>query len=99
MCGTLLSDINPGRSATVQASYNLVRCLGAGVGIAVLKPFVNRAGSGWTFGFYAILMMFIVPLAWILERSGVLWRERQSRDIVTHPREVTAEGKSETTKQ
>lgn len=88
MCGTLLSDLNPTRSATVQASYNLVRGLGAGATIGILKPFINRAGAGWCFGFYALLMLFIFPLAWILQRSGPSWRRtavaEASGNVVEH---------------
>ncbi|CAJ2511134.1 Uu.00g067590.m01.CDS01 [Anthostomella pinea] len=40
MCGTLLTDLNPNRSDTAQAAYNLVRCLGAGAFIAALEPLV-----------------------------------------------------------
>ncbi|KAI1084015.1 major facilitator superfamily domain-containing protein [Whalleya microplaca] len=74
MCGTLLTDLNPRRSATAQAAYNLVRCLGAGAGVAALEPLVDASGSGWTFAIYAILMLLELPLAWFLMSQGLKWR-------------------------
>ncbi|KAI1821718.1 major facilitator superfamily domain-containing protein [Xylaria intraflava] len=74
MCGTLLTDLNANRSATAQAAYNLIRCLGAGAGIAALEPLVYSIGSGWTFGIYAIIMIFQVPIAWLLVTRGLKWR-------------------------
>lgn len=53
--GTLLTDLNPERSAVVQASYNLVRCgLSAG-GIAALQAGINGIGVGWMFTVYGVL--------------------------------------------
>ncbi|KAH9893766.1 major facilitator superfamily domain-containing protein [Xylariomycetidae sp. FL2044] len=85
MCGTLLTDLNPKRSATAQAAYNLVRCLGAGAGIAALEPLVDAIDSGWTFGIYAILMFSQIPLAWLLISRGMEWRRSQDeRGTTSH---------------
>ncbi|KAI0016434.1 major facilitator superfamily domain-containing protein [Xylariomycetidae sp. FL0641] len=74
MCGTLLTDLNSNRSATAQAAYNLVRCLGAGASIAALEPLVSAVGSGWAFSIYAILMLLELPIAWLLITRGLSWR-------------------------
>ncbi|KAL9033781.1 MAG: hypothetical protein Q9214_007346, partial [Letrouitia sp. 1 TL-2023] len=37
ICGGLLTDLNPDRSATVQASYNLIRCALGGAGVAIIQ--------------------------------------------------------------
>ncbi|OIW26367.1 MFS general substrate transporter [Coniochaeta ligniaria NRRL 30616] len=80
LCGTLLTDLNPHASATVQASYNLVRCLGAGVGIAVQQPLTDAAGLGWCFGVFSVVMLLATPLAMALRRCGLGWRrERTSK--------------------
>ncbi|KAF6821885.1 hypothetical protein CPLU01_12333 [Colletotrichum plurivorum] len=73
ICGTLLTDLNPQASATVQASYNLVRCIGAGAAIADQQPLTDATNSGWCFGVFALIMMFAAPLA-LLERRGPRWR-------------------------
>ena len=77
LCGTLLTDLNPNASATVQASYNLIRCIGAGAVIAAQQPLADAAGLGWCFGIFAIIMLASAPLVWLLERHGMEWR-RQS---------------------
>lgn len=75
LCGTLLTDLNPHASATVQASYNLVRCLGAGAGIAAQQPLTDAVGLGWCFGVFAAVMLLLgVPLAAALRRYGLHWR-------------------------
>lgn len=74
MCGTLLTDLNPYRSATAQAAYNLVRCIGAGAGIAALSPLVNVVDSAWTFAIYSALFLLGLPAAWSLKTYGLIWR-------------------------
>ncbi|KAK8009091.1 hypothetical protein PG991_011642 [Apiospora marii] len=70
MCGTLLTDLNPTVSATVQASYNLVRCIGAGVGIAIQQPLEDAVGPGWCFGIYAVILLLEVPIGYMLLKHG-----------------------------
>ncbi|KAK1634045.1 major facilitator superfamily domain-containing protein [Colletotrichum phormii] len=74
ICGTLLTDLNPKASATVQASYNLVRCIGAGAAIAAQQPLTNATGLGWSFGMFSLIMLFAAPLAMLLEKRGLGWR-------------------------
>ncbi|KAJ5622906.1 hypothetical protein N7490_011511 [Penicillium lividum] len=74
LCGTLLTDLNPNASATVQASYNLVRCLGTAAAIASQQPLANAIGLGWCFSFFAFIMLSAAPLAMILTKWGPDWR-------------------------
>jgi hypothetical protein len=78
LCGTLLTDLNPHASATVQASYNLVRCIMAGIGIAVQQPLSNAAGSGWCFGVFAIVMLLALPPSIWIKRCGLCWRKAKA---------------------
>ncbi|CCC07999.1 hypothetical protein SMACR_01563 [Sordaria macrospora] len=78
LCGTLLTDLNPNASATVQASYNLVRCLGAGAAIAAQQPLADAADSGWCFGVFAIIMMMGLPLSMLIEKQGLEWRRAKA---------------------
>ncbi len=77
LCGTLLTDLNPHASATVQASYNLVRCLMAGAGIGIQQPLADAAGVGWCFGVFAIIMLLALPLAMLTTNRGLKWRKQQ----------------------
>ncbi|CAI4213377.1 unnamed protein product [Parascedosporium putredinis] len=77
LCGTLLTDLNPHASATVQASYNLVRCLGAGAVIASQQPLTDAVGLGWCFGIFGLVMLATAPLATALKKWGPSWREKE----------------------
>ena len=74
VCGTLLTDLNPGRSATVQASYNLVRCALSAAGVGALQAVIDGVGVGWCFTIYAVIGAFSVPLFLVLRRYGEVWR-------------------------
>lgn len=75
VCGTLLTDLNPERSATIQASYNLVRCVLSGVGVGLLQPVINGIGIGWCFTIYAMIGALGIPLFVLLRVKGPQWRE------------------------
>jgi hypothetical protein len=68
-CGTLLTNLNPGRSSTVHASYNLVRCALSGAGVAVLKTMIAEIGYGWTFTIFAALGLLDIPLLLFLTKK------------------------------
>ncbi|EFW13721.1 hypothetical protein D8B26_002538 [Coccidioides posadasii str. Silveira] len=74
ICGTLLTDLNSNKSSTAQAAYNLVRCVGAGGGVAALQPIINGVGLGWGFTLYAFFCLTSVPVLWILQTKGMKWR-------------------------
>ena len=78
VCGTLLTDLNPGRSATVQASYNLVRCALSAAGVGALQAVIDGVGVGWCFTIYAVIGAFSVPLFLVLRRYGEEWRGMES---------------------
>ncbi|KAH7324677.1 major facilitator superfamily domain-containing protein [Stachybotrys elegans] len=75
MCGTLLTDLNPSASATVQASYNIVRCLMAGAAIGIQQPLTDAAGLGWGFGFFGLVMLTAAPMGLLLKKYGMGWRQ------------------------
>lgn len=66
MCGMLLTDFNPDRSATAQSSYNLVRCALATGLVAALEPLVQKIGTGWCFTVYGVIGLICIPLLVIL---------------------------------
>ena len=71
-CGTLLTDLNPGRSSTVQASYSLVRCALSGAGVAALETMVRQIGYGWTFTVFGGLGLLCVPILCYLKQKRAL---------------------------
>lgn len=77
VCGTLLTDLNPGNSATVQASYNLVRCALSAAGIAALQAIIDAVGVGWCFTIYAAIGILCVPMCMALRQWGWEWRKRK----------------------
>jgi len=76
--GTLLTDLNPEKSTTVQASYNLVRRGLSAAGVAALQAGVDRIGMGWIFTIYGIMAFCCVPLFWWLRCSGWEWRKAKA---------------------
>ncbi|KXH26488.1 hypothetical protein CSAL01_05411 [Colletotrichum salicis] len=83
ICGTLLTDLNPKAAAMVQASYNLVRCIGAGATIAAQQPLTNATGLGWSFGMFSLIMLFAAPLAMLLKQRGPRMEGLRSKFILT----------------
>lgn len=78
MCGALLTDFNPDRSATAQASYNLVRCaLAAGL-VAALEPLISAVGIGWAMTCFGVIGLLCVPLLVVLRRYGWSWRKKMA---------------------
>ena len=75
ICGGLLTDLNPDRSATVQASYNLVRCALGGAGVSILQLISDTVGIGWCFTIYAAFGVLCLPLLLILKQRGHRWRK------------------------
>ena len=73
-CGTLLVDVNPIRPATASAAANLFRCLLAGAALAALDAIISKLGAGWTFTLLTCLTLLSVPMAFLLQYSGMKWR-------------------------
>lgn len=74
-CGTLLTDLNADKSSTVQASYNLVRCLVNAAGIAALQPLIDGVGVGWCFTIFAVVGALCIPPFMLLRSKGLVWRK------------------------
>ena len=74
VCGTLLTDLNPDQSATIQAGYNLIRCTLSAGGIAGLQALIDAAGVGWCFTFYGIIGASCIPIFMLVRRRGMRWR-------------------------
>ena len=74
VCGTLLTDLNPDQSATVQAGYNLIRCTLSAGGLAALQALIDGIGVGWCFTVYSILGALCIPCAMLLRSHGMQWR-------------------------
>lgn len=73
-CGTLLTDLNPDKSATVQAAYSLIRCALSAGGIAGLQPLIDTVGVGWCFTVFAVAGALCIPLFILLKYYGMQWR-------------------------
>lgn len=74
ICGTLLTDLNPNQSATVQAGYSLIRCALSAGGIAGLQALIDVIGVGWCFTVYAIIGALCIPIFALLRSHGMQWR-------------------------
>ena len=74
VCGTLLTNLNPKQSATVQAGYNLIRCALSAGGIAGLQGLIDFIGVGWCFTIYAIIGALCIPIFVLLRSHGMQWR-------------------------
>lgn len=79
--GTLLTDLNPGRSSTAQAACSFVRCDLAAGGVAALRPLIESVGVGWCFTITVGASVLCAPLLvgpWLW---GWQWRrERRTTD-------------------
>lgn len=73
-CGTLLTDFNPDKSSTVQASYNLIRCALSAAGIAAVDEMIRQMGAGWCFTTFSFFGALCAPLLYILKEKGGKWR-------------------------
>lgn len=80
VCGSLLTGLNPGRSATIQGSYNLVRCAFGAAEIAALKAAIDRLGVGWCFTIQAVMGTFSLPLLLVLKCRGEQWPKKGARN-------------------
>ena len=89
VCGSLLTDLNPDRSATVQASYNLIRCALGASGVGALKAAIDGLGIGWCFTTYAFMGALGIPLFLLLKLRGEQWRKKGER-ILQHINESMA---------
>jgi len=75
ICATLLTDVNPGLSSTVQAAYSIIRCGFAAAGVAGLSPLVEKVGLGWCYTVWTAASGLCAPLLVVLWIKGWGWRK------------------------
>ena len=74
---TLLVDLYPEAPATAVAANNLVRCLFGAAGTAFIESMLSALGRGWTYTFWALVLVVFSPILWILSVKGPKWREEK----------------------
>ncbi len=74
---TLLVDLYPEAPATAVAANNLVRCLFGAAGTAFIESMLRALGRGWTYTFWALVLVVFSPLLWVLTVRGPRWREER----------------------
>ncbi len=75
---TLLIDIFDKGPSTVQAASNLVRCLVAAGGLAILDFAIKRIGVGYTFTVIAAFSAVPIPLLLLQYVKGLGWRRARN---------------------
>ncbi|KAL2262074.1 hypothetical protein VTK26DRAFT_2536 [Humicola hyalothermophila] len=91
---TLLVDLYPEAPATAVAANNLVRCLFGAAGTAFIESMLGALGRGWTYTFWALVLVVFSPVLWILTVKGPQWREEKGlRKLETREKE-SGEGMS-----
>ncbi|KAI0421771.1 major facilitator superfamily transporter [Xylaria grammica] len=73
--GTLITDLNPGRSSTAAASSNIVRASLAAAATAVLEPILDAVGAGWCFTIFGGIFATCAPLMLYQIKIGPKWRK------------------------
>ncbi|EXJ62048.1 hypothetical protein A1O7_02481 [Cladophialophora yegresii CBS 114405] len=80
MVSTYLVDIHHTQSASAMASLNLVRCLLAAGGTAVVGPLLNSTHAGWTFTLLTGVMMMVGALVLFTLFFGHKWSRRDGQE-------------------
>ncbi|KAI0539784.1 major facilitator superfamily transporter [Xylaria digitata] len=73
--GTLLTDLNPGRSSTAAASSNIIRASLAAALTAALQPIIDTIGAGWCFTIFGFVFAICGPLIIYQIKIGPKCRE------------------------
>ncbi|KAL2120119.1 hypothetical protein VTJ04DRAFT_4145 [Mycothermus thermophilus] len=77
MINTLLVDLYPEAPATAVAANNFMRCLFGAAGTAFIESMLAAMGRGWTFTFWALILVVFSPILWVLTVKGPKWREER----------------------
>ncbi|KAK4244886.1 major facilitator superfamily domain-containing protein [Corynascus novoguineensis] len=86
---TLIVDLYPEAPATAVAANNLVRCLFGAAGTAFIESMLGALGRGWTYTFWALVLVAFSPILWVLTVRGPRWREaRRVRKLKVKEKEV-----------
>lgn len=72
----LIIDINPKSPAAAGAAFNLVRCLLAAGGAAIVNPLLNSIGRGWTGTLVALSWIVLSVCWWAVIILGPKWRKQ-----------------------
>lgn len=83
---TLLTDLNPHRTSTSQAAYNLIRCSLGAAGIAALQAITDGVGLGLCFTIYGIMCAITIPLLVVLQVNGLSWRQARTQSTDVEPK-------------
>ncbi|CZR61821.1 related to dityrosine transporter [Phialocephala subalpina] len=73
----LVIDINPRTPAASSAAFNLVRCLLAGGGVAVVNLMLDSLGRGWTSTLVAFIWVGMSVCWWAVIIFGPRWRKEK----------------------
>ncbi|KAK4188414.1 major facilitator superfamily domain-containing protein [Podospora australis] len=93
MLNTLVVDLYPQAPATAVAANNLMRCLFGAGGTAMIESMLGVLGRGWTFSFWALILVAFSPILWVLMKWGPGWREeRRARKTVEKEKRAVTEG-------
>ncbi|KAI9487739.1 MAG: major facilitator superfamily domain-containing protein [Benjaminiella poitrasii] len=84
---TLAVDLFPGKSATITASNNLVRCLLGAVATVTIEPGIQGVGVGWIFTIIAFVCIASNALVPILFKFGPRWRKARMEKIARKMKE------------
>jgi hypothetical protein len=77
----LMIDLYPGKTATVTASNNLLRCLlGAGATASVV-PIIDGIGIGWCLTLFGLVNLVTTPLLWYIMKEGPGWRAERRKKV------------------
>jgi MFS family permease len=88
---TLLVDLYPEAPATAVAANNLVRCLFGAAGTAFIESMLRAMGRGWTYTFWALVLVIFSPILWVLTVKGPRWREeRRVREVKAEEKKAAA---------
>ncbi|KAK4152056.1 major facilitator superfamily domain-containing protein [Chaetomidium leptoderma] len=89
---TLLVDLYPEAPATAIAANNLVRCLFGAAGTAFIESMLRAMGRGWTYTFWALVLLVFSPVLWVLTVRGPRWREeRRLRQLRAREKKAAAD--------
>ncbi|KAF2704754.1 MFS general substrate transporter [Pleomassaria siparia CBS 279.74] len=89
---SLLVDLFPEKPSTVSAASNLVRCLVAGAGTAVIAYMLTSMGWGWCYTLLGLVYLLGQSLLWIEYNKGMGWRtERREREEARMEQEAEKE--------
>ncbi|KAK0620935.1 major facilitator superfamily domain-containing protein [Immersiella caudata] len=92
--GFMVVDLYPEAPATAIAANNLVRCLFGAGGTAVIEPMLRSMGRGWTYTFWALVLVVFSPMLYILARIGPRCREERRLKMIEDSSSTSSSSRS-----